>query len=68
MGDGEYLPHIVEIFASDGTCVLLMAVPAGINEFKWYGKTVYGDMAFAGIYFIRVSSGGKKVVKRIIKL
>jgi hypothetical protein len=45
-----------------------MAVPAGINEFKWDGKTVYGDMAFAGIYFIRVSSGGKKVVKRIIKL
>ena len=68
VGDDEYLPHTVEIFASDGTCVLLMAVPAGINEFKWDGKTVYGDMAFAGIYFIRVSSGGKKVVKRIIKL
>jgi glycosidase len=67
-GDREYLPHNVGIFAPDGSCVLLEAVPAGIDELRWNGKTGYGDRASAGIYFVKVSSGGKSVVKRIIKL
>lgn len=67
-GEDEYQPHTVEIFASDGIRVLLMAVPAGINEFRWDGKNEHGGSARSGIYFIRVTTGSKKVVKRLIKL
>lgn len=66
-GDDEYLPHNVEIFASDGTPVLMMAVPAGISEVRWDGKTPGGSDAARGVYYVRVSTGKMSTVKKIIR-
>jgi hypothetical protein len=67
-GDDEYLPHSVEIFAPDGTPVRIMAIPAGISEVRWDGKTPGGSDVARGVYYIRVTAGGKSTVKKIIRL
>ncbi len=67
-GDDEYLPHNVEIFAPDGTPVRIMAIPAGISEVTWDGKNAGGSNAAAGIYYVRVSTGKRSEVKKVIRL
>jgi len=67
-GDDEYLPHNVEIFAPDGTPVRIMAIPAGISEVIWDGKTAGGSNTAAGVYYVRVSTGKRSTVKKIIRL
>ncbi|MBE0667500.1 MAG: T9SS type A sorting domain-containing protein, partial [Bacteroidales bacterium] len=66
-GGDAYKPHLVEIFAADGTPVRIMAVPAGIKETIWNGQTGGGIEASAGIYLIRVTINGERYVRRIIK-
>ncbi|TFH50063.1 MAG: T9SS type A sorting domain-containing protein, partial [Bacteroidia bacterium] len=66
-GGDAYKPHLVEIFAADGTLIRIMAVPAGIKETIWNGQTGGGIEASAGIYLIRVTINGERYVRRIIK-
>lgn len=67
-GDDEYLPHNVEIFAPDGSPVRIMAIPAGISEVFWDGKTAGGISVAAGVYYVRVSTGKRSAVKKVIRL
>jgi hypothetical protein len=67
-GDDEYLPHNVEIYAPDGTPVRIMSLPAGISEVTWDGKTSGWSNAAAGIYYVRVSTGKRSEVKKVIRL
>ncbi|HUW92256.1 MAG TPA: T9SS type A sorting domain-containing protein, partial [Bacteroidales bacterium] len=67
-GDDEYKLHNVEIFAADGKPVRILAVPAGIREVTWNGKTGGGSDVARGIYYVRVSTGKRSTVKKIIKL
>ncbi len=61
-------PHNVEIFAPDGTPVRIMAIPAGISEVTWDGKNAGGSNAAAGVYYVRVSTGKRSEVKKVIRL
>jgi flagellar hook assembly protein FlgD len=45
-----------------------MAIPAGISEVTWDGKTAGGSTAAAGVYYVRVSTGKRSEVKKVIRL
>ena len=57
----------VEIFSAYGTPVRTINVPAGIAQVIWDGKTSAGADAAKGLYIIRVSSGQKYTVQKVIK-
>jgi glycosidase len=66
-GDDGYLPHIIGIFSSLGTQVAGFVLPAGVNEFRWDGRTPGGSEVPDGIYLVKVRSESKTTVKRLIK-
>lgn len=67
-GEDEYQPHIVEIFAAEGTPMRIMTVPAGIIGVTWDGRSNGGNKVACGVYYIRVTSGRLHSVKKIIRL
>ncbi|MBE0668529.1 MAG: T9SS type A sorting domain-containing protein, partial [Bacteroidales bacterium] len=67
-GEDAYKPHLVEIFAADGTPVRRMVVPAGINEVLWDGNGSGGNDVASGIYYVRVNTGKRSTVMKIIRL
>jgi hypothetical protein len=62
-GDDEYQPHTVELFSVDGTCVRVIAVPAGISE-----MTLEGSGLAQGVYYLKVTSGRISSVRKVMKL
>jgi flagellar hook assembly protein FlgD len=42
-------------------------LPAGAQETKWSGFDERGEHAAPGIYFVRASSGGHELTKKIVK-
>ncbi|MCI0523059.1 MAG: T9SS type A sorting domain-containing protein, partial [Bacteroidales bacterium] len=67
-GDDQYQPHTVEIYSSAGTLVRVMMVPAGISETRWDGLTSGGSDVARGIYFIKVTTGNRQAVRRLVRL
>ena len=63
--DGE--GYIVEVYSSDGKEILREMIPDGISEYRWDGRTRYGNKCAPGTYLIRVSSGLKRTVKKVIR-
>ena len=43
-------------------------LPAGVYNLDWDGRTANGDMAPAGIYFIRMISGHYQKTRKILLL
>lgn len=43
-------------------------LPAGGNSALWNGRTVSGERASAGIYFLHLQSGGQEAVRRVVKI
>jgi len=66
-GEESSRPYKVEIFSVWGTPVRTIMVPAKVNQVIWDGKTSGGAYAAKGIYIVRVSSGQKNTVKKIIR-
>ncbi len=60
-------PGKIEIFSAYGTPVRTIIVPAGMNQVIWDGKTSGGAYAAKGIYIVRISSGQKNTVTKIIR-
>jgi glycosidase len=60
-------PGKIEIFSAFGTPVRTIAVPSGISQVIWDGKTSGGTEAAKGLYIIRISAGQKYAVKKVIR-
>jgi 1,4-alpha-glucan branching enzyme len=62
-GENEYRPHTVEVFSATGATVHSEAVPGGIGE-----VTVDGTGLSPGIYYVKVTSGRRSAVRKMILL
>ncbi len=67
-GEDQYHPHTVEIYSSSGLMVRNMAIPAGVGEVEWDGRTSGGSDVTRGVYYVRVRSGQLSAVRKIIRL
>jgi hypothetical protein len=59
----------VAVFDSAGRLVRrLLCGPQGAGEHRlfWDGKTAAGRKAYSGIYFVRLSAGGRELTRRIV--
>jgi flagellar hook assembly protein FlgD len=54
----------VDVFDINGRRVVTVftgSLPAGEHAFEWDGRTSSGGMAGAGLYFMRVTVGGREL-------
>ncbi|SVD41020.1 uncharacterized protein METZ01_LOCUS393874, partial [marine metagenome] len=60
--------EIIDVMGRTINSIKNNILPAGVYNLEWDGRTKTGDMAPAGIYFIRMISGHYQETRKIILL